>query len=416
MEIQFQVESWSNYNGIQLPQEAYRLARITNVRDQAGNPTSGGASLIRLVREQAKPIDELPNDEQLFSIAAMNDALIIVDHTLRMTYRPGESHYSLDGRRIETSAPITGYFGTQPPPQTGAMDKEARRRDPIGFAQPGHGIGLLGFCSFASISVLQTKRKHSLKRLQPVGIGLLIGVAIAGAYLIGITTNLDMEATSAAFAEAALVGESNHDFGDHEYLHKNTKLSHTFILTNESDESLRVQSVSASCGFTDASASKEVIAPGESVEVTAVLSVVAPRRSREAIWVNCGPLGIKTLKVEVNAFRAVDFTLVDASININAGPQRVSFLLTDRSSGDEPADTPMITRPDGVTAQFLGWQQIATLDRVRSLPATWIGTVEIASFNPIEHGIATFQFANELPSVLQLTGRPWLPEAVLYGR
>lgn len=64
--------------------------------------------------------------------------------------------------------------------------------------------------------------------------------------------------------------QPDHDFGK---LDSRQIVKHTFVLTNSGDEDLHIKEVKPACGCTTAALDKKVLAPGDSVDIKAQLSI-----------------------------------------------------------------------------------------------------------------------------------------------
>lgn len=401
--VHFQVETWEMYNGVYIPKEAYRLSRGSGFRGQDGEIAPPGASLVRFVRESITPIDA--DEPDLFTVSAINQSEVINDFRMRMSYRPGRSVLVFDGQEIETEAPISGFFGVDLP----RLKSESRQSS----AQSGMPhlmltASLVALLCFGCFAVAPPRPSHAAGS----GTWLIVVLLVAGsAMLTGYLIPRSGGTVKVSIAEAALGGETLHDFGRVIFEGKNVELSHEFVLTNTHSRPLTIAHVSASCGCASAAASCNVVGPGESASVRVVMRLLAPQRRRESVWVDCGADGVKTLSILAHVVRPTNVLPVEASVDLRRGEQALSFVVTSLTSDDEPR-VPSLVVPETVEPEFVSWRMrmVCPRDEAKGSAAAWIGTFRLTPTPDFRGGVAVLSDGESPPFKVELTGRPWRPE------
>jgi hypothetical protein len=121
-------------------------------------------------------------------------------------------------------------------------------------------------------------------RLRPLVITALAGFAI-------------LAAGTWWWMRGPLAGDRSHDFGLVDVAPGGVELIHTFSLRNRTSRALTLSHISSSCGCSEARASREKIAGGETVEITATLSLKTHKRKHANIFLDLGPDGVVRLSI-----------------------------------------------------------------------------------------------------------------------
>ncbi|MDA1043852.1 MAG: DUF1573 domain-containing protein [Verrucomicrobia bacterium] len=113
------------------------------------------------------------------------------------------------------------------------------------------------------------------------------------------------------------VDQAVHDFGAVRVSLDNQSVEHIFKISNHGDEDLIIHKVNTSCGCTTTKLSKNTLAPGDSVELTASLSLKGRR----------GPMA-KSITVTSNDSASPSLNMqliVDAQRDVDVSPAFVNF-------------------------------------------------------------------------------------------
>jgi hypothetical protein len=206
-----------------------------------------------------------------------------------------------------------------------------------------------------------------------------------------------------------LVGEFAFDAGE-VYMDQNTvDVRHTFTLKNRTGRNIEIAKVAATCGSTSATASKTIVAPGDTVDVNAKLTFNQPRAWSEEIILNLGDDGVLTLVMSGTARRRHDFYSAQSSVRLSPTvPQQVVLIATSLNSNGPPAE-PSFDSPEGVQVNFKGWRLVHELDESQRRPARWQSQIVLsqATLELPTKAKLTVRPPSGSPISIDLTGRPW---------
>ncbi len=179
-----------------------------------------------------------------------------------------------------------------------------------------------------------------------------------------------------------LAGRHHHAFGIVDLAGKPVTLEHSFVLTNRTSRTIKIQNIKTSCGCTVASHSTDILEPGRSARITAKLTLSNDGRKKARIYLDCGDRGVEVLHLEAVARRLQRLLALRETVILEPGrPIERSIVYLDYDSNDQPP-SPRITAPPGIRAEFTQWTQVKRRQRTKALPARWRGTVQIEQLAP----------------------------------
>lgn len=211
------------------------------------------------------------------------------------------------------------------------------------------------------------------RQLQAAAILILVLAAIVGiAYGVYYFT----------VGRPLLAGGHHHAFGIVDLADKPVTLEHSFVLTNRTSRTIKIQNIKTSCGCTVASHSTDILEPGHSAQITAKLTLSNDGRKKARIYLDCGDRGVEVLHLEAVARRLQRLLALRETVILEPGrPVERTIIYLDYDSNDTPP-LPRITAPPGVRAEFTQWTQVKRRQRTKALPAHWRGTVQIEQLAP----------------------------------
>lgn len=178
-----------------------------------------------------------------------------------------------------------------------------------------------------------------------------------------------------------LAGPSSHDFGVVHIEGRSSQVSHTFTLANRTRSPIAIGEVTHSCGCTSSEPSTNLVQPGETLEITATLSLATPGRRSSEIRLHMEGLGVHTLEVSGIGRPIHRLRTRDDSLRLNPGQMRQIQFFADIWPDEWPnyqaVPQPTIETPDGVEATLEQWHLRRQPDRARSIPAIWRGALHV---------------------------------------
>ncbi len=201
----------------------------------------------------------------------------------------------------------------------------------------------------------------------------------------------DSEATpSGNLVSAWLEGEVKHDFGDVDVYQAGepTKLTHTFVLTNQGEHGLEIVDVEGTCGCLEAVAEPELIEPGESVHVTVTMAIKTGGRKTERIhlFANDEVAPVQTLLLAATGI--LDAGILGFPRYVSLQPEKpatMTLAVVYGSAGRLKPPAPTFTNPHGVNAEFGGWERLTPDWAINEgAPIRWQGDVTFTAQRKIE--------------------------------
>jgi len=204
------------------------------------------------------------------------------------------------------------------------------------------------------------------RALRVLGVVVLVLGLLAGLYFLTL-------------GRSPLTGERAHDFGVVMLGSSGATVEHTFTLTNRSRRTLELGRPRTSCGCTVSNLSDTVLEPGETVAVTATLSLVRAGRRSSEIAVPIEGRGVHTLSVtaygrpereihsrrgSVQLWREHDAIL---GFSVQAWPDVWEDVT------DVPG--PTVAAPEAVSTELITWTMRKAPDGTS--PAEWNGQVSL---------------------------------------
>ena len=160
----------------------------------------------------------------------------------------------------------------------------------------------------------------------------LISFATAGAGAVGFF----LDGVGSASRRAVLVGETAHEFANAVYEGEPIELRHTFSLVNQTNSEVRIVETKSSCGCTVAQVSQEIVAPGDSVSVEAVMTLSSPGRRDERIWLVLDDGRVQTLTLSGAARAEYAIHTAQHSVRLEPGsPATIVVVATGALLGDQ---------------------------------------------------------------------------------
>ena len=101
----------------------------------------------------------------------------------------------------------------------------------------------------------------------------LLFITRISAYAIAVTLSATASLTPCLAAPQIQVDEATYNFGDVHVTAATEKIEHVYKIQNSGDTDLVIEKVKTSCGCTTASLSTKLLAPGDSVDLSAKLSL-----------------------------------------------------------------------------------------------------------------------------------------------
>jgi hypothetical protein len=187
-----------------------------------------------------------------------------------------------------------------------------------------------------------------------------------------------------------LAGELHHDFGLVLIERNKATVHHTFSLHNRSDHSVVIARATPSCKCTVGKPSRGTVAPGETVELEASLSLSASglRETHIDLLLECGEKTL-TQRLELSAVGRRKQWLWSRMPVMEIHPgQTLRFrdAVAEVFEGERPPPVPTLEVPPGFEAAFEGWDLIGAGVPSRHRPAVWrpriAVTMQVAELPP----------------------------------
>ncbi|MEE9131798.1 MAG: DUF1573 domain-containing protein [Phycisphaerales bacterium] len=203
---------------------------------------------------------------------------------------------------------------------------------------------------------------------------------------------------------SVLEGESRHDFGIVLIESPNSTFEHTFHLTNDSDETVVIESAKPSCSCTTAELSTRTIEPGGSIDITARMTLRASAHRKISITLNLRDGDFHNVWVEANGRLRQQLKSTAAFLRVGPGSPAMNVVWVEVWDDTENAPTPTLVTPDGVTAKFTRWDLHRKGNERHGLPAQWSGRIEVEQQSEaLPPGAAmTVQFKSNEPVTVYL--------------
>lgn len=410
MRVAYVVEAWDRYDGMLLAKRARREATIYRSQSLEARNIKPQTGRTIFERHCARSLVDEPRDPGIFTLA-YRPGDIVMDETLRTTYRLGSREISIDGFLFATDNPILKEVGVCLPDvlETArtATPSEAINSRPVRGRRAINRPLTAGIVVFlASIALIVSIRQMRSRRSRASLLFVSVVVIIVSISVVGVVTAL---IGRHAASGSPLVGASSYDFGEQAYRNGPLELRHTFTLTNRSDATVRIEKVATSCGCTAGAVSREAVEPGGSVEISATLKFDAPGRRRETIWLNLGETGVHTLSLSGIARRAYEFFAVQKAIRLSQDTAGTILLVATGVGNDPEPPTPDIHLPNGTEAHFDGWRLVFGSDEASGRPSRWQGVVKVEQVAAqLERpGKIVISLGQWQEVTVNPTGRPW---------
>lgn len=174
------------------------------------------------------------------------------------------------------------------------------------------------------------------------------------------------------YGGSTLSGEKRHDFGIVSITEIPSRFTHTFVLTNTTDETVTIEKVNASCACTTLAIADNELSPGESVEIPATMSLRHSelRKTNVRILLSNGDIETVYLTAEGRSdprFR----TRPHAVVLPDERREQAIDLVLEVYEGTPQA--PVFTVTDGFEVEFTGWEQVQSARPLEGRPATYSG-------------------------------------------
>lgn len=230
-------------------------------------------------------------------------------------------------------------------------------------------------------------------------------------FLSGAAVGIGLLTSSPSPSESPLEGITLHDFGDIEYQGVIMKLSHDFKLVNAGTQTIRILGITSTCGCTTGTASRDVVKPGQTVVIPAVLRVAKPGESLETLWLHIDSFGNMPLTIKASAKGTQTVRVQRRAVRLAPRtPSQITIAVTDRDS-DLPPREITIRCPENVVASIGDWMVVFPKDVEKGdRPARWEAVLEISQKGdePLSIGSSlTLLWGEEQIAELDLTGRAW---------
>lgn len=178
-----------------------------------------------------------------------------------------------------------------------------------------------------------------------------------------------------------LTGEREHDFGFVTIDGELAAVEHTFRLRNRLREPVQVENVHTSCGCMTPDLKKEIIGPGEEIELKTILELrrVGPRHAGVIVQLEGHP----HVELSVRAIGRPAQRLRTARNGVAVGADnraRVTFFgsaWADEWDDMTRAPRPTVETPPGIRAEVTEWRLRNAGGRDGRTPADWQGMIEV---------------------------------------
>jgi len=195
--------------------------------------------------------------------------------------------------------------------------------------------------------------------------------------------------------QGLLSGETSHDFG--EMMIEDGRFAvtrrHTFELVNRSAKTQRILGVQPSCGCTEATPSKKVIEPGETIEITTALTLNRSGEKRTHATIIYENEEMQRLHLRGVGRRANPLSTPARALSITDDMPVTLRITLEMSDHDATPGEPRIEAPENAEVEFTGWRQTYAGDASREKPALWKARLRAQQVAPSLPDDAQLMFA-----------------------
>jgi hypothetical protein len=207
--------------------------------------------------------------------------------------------------------------------------------------------------------------------------------------------------------DRVLSGQSDFDFGRIPFVRPTPEVSHTFRLENQTDKPLKLVKTSSSCGCTNPRVAKDLIVPGETVDVEVELSFAEPSKRNESAWLIFESGMTHRLQISGAAVTTSRFWVAQQAVPLDATRhEELTLVVLDQIGKLTPAN-PTIEVPSNVAAHFGGWNLVHDSDTLEGRPSRWHGKLTLMSDGSIPFRSKAKVTAMDTIAAVDLTGWPW---------
>jgi hypothetical protein len=414
---EYRVMEWGSYDGLALPSIIERTSSIST--PEYPHRAESGEVVSRIIYRRLDVSQ--PSSAELGELESLTcvEGRSVSDSRTNAVYRCGDTSIKLGGYRFDAGAPLDpkvilhleryalaplrSIEGTAKGTALAAVGTQVlRKRFQI-------GAGLVGITICGMIMLVWHSRPQARQKASVWAAASVVAVLATWWWQTrGADPSVEAAQSVANVDDRVLSGRSDFDFGRIPFVRPKTEVSHTFSLTNDTGKRLSVVKSSASCGCTRPSVSKDVIEPGECLDVVVALSFVEPSQRRESAWLVFDDGSIHRLQIAGAAVASSRSWAAQQAVPLDStGQEDVLLSLSDQTGTVVPAE-PSVHLPENVSASFGGWNEIYGADRTIGRPARWHGTLTLKSYQNIPfRSKAKITFSDTSEAIIDLTGWPW---------
>ncbi len=197
-----------------------------------------------------------------------------------------------------------------------------------------------------------------------------LGISAGGRSLTTVDTDLPLPLAPSGFRVEPAVG---HDFGTVDLDRDPNELEHRFTVVNDTSAARRLEDVTSSCGCTVGTPDRMALAPGEALQLIAMLSVRTSRVYESTIWLRFDDETALRLSLRAHATRAL---AIRATV-LERDHETVTISLRATSRNGPPPPELRLESGGQIEADD-GWQPLGGGDHA----VHWKRRLRLRSFEP----------------------------------
>ncbi len=202
--------------------------------------------------------------------------------------------------------------------------------------------------------------KH--KKLHTLAVIVMVFVVAVGGWYLYANT----------LGKPLFSGETFHDFGVVLLDNEPTTVSHTFKLTNNTDEIIMVQDIISNCKCTLPKMDDRRVLPGTTLDLAAELTVSESGLMKSDITIILDDKRYQRLGIQAIGRRRLPLTYIGRHIELLMNlPKILGVRCEIYNDLNEPPPSPIVKTGAGITASFKRWKLVDTYNEKWMNPAIW---------------------------------------------